>query len=120
MTKCPHNRIDHNLECLDCDEPIYGDYFDVEVKPYEDMTREELIECCKAHDAHHQEHHKNDEMMQKMADALNGFTKFYGHLWDSADVEGAGWLSPESVIKYDHAHQIASETLEEYRKSKGE
>lgn len=28
------------------------------VTPYEDMSREELIECCKAHDAHHQEHHK--------------------------------------------------------------
>lgn len=21
--KCPHKRVDHNLECLDCDEPIY-------------------------------------------------------------------------------------------------
>lgn len=22
--ECPHKRVDHNLECLDCDEPVYG------------------------------------------------------------------------------------------------
>lgn len=21
--ECPHKRVDHNLECLDCDEPVY-------------------------------------------------------------------------------------------------
>ena len=23
--KCPHKRIDHNGECLDCDEPVWAD-----------------------------------------------------------------------------------------------
>jgi len=29
--------------------------------PYEEMSKEDLIECCKAHDAHHQEHHERED-----------------------------------------------------------
>ena len=37
---------------------------DAELKPYNEMTREELIDCCKAHDYHHKEHHEKEEKQQ--------------------------------------------------------
>lgn len=42
-------------------ETLPFDPADVVIENYESMTREELIECCKAHDAHHEAHHKMDE-----------------------------------------------------------
>lgn len=36
---------------------------------------------------------------------------FYGKLWDSADVEGAGFLSPESVIQYDELYAEAARVI---------
>lgn len=47
---------------------------DVVLQPYEEMTREELIDCCKAHDAHHQWHHDREqadsEALRKVREAL--------------------------------------------------
>jgi hypothetical protein len=37
-------------------------------------------------------------------DACKEFCQLYGHLWDRADIAGAGFLSPESVEKYDAVH----------------
>ena len=32
---------------------------------YEDMTREELIEACRAHDVHHAEHHQREDELKR-------------------------------------------------------
>lgn len=39
------------------------------------------------------------------------FSRLYGHLWDVVEPEGAGFLSPESVIKYDAAHERLAAAL---------
>lgn len=41
----------------------------IRVPRYEDMTKAELIECLKAHDAHHQEHHTLEENISEIARA---------------------------------------------------
>lgn len=42
---------------------------DVDLEPdYESMTREELIQCCEAHDAHHQEHHERESALKEKLD----------------------------------------------------
>ena len=44
---------------------------------YEDMTREELIECCKTHDGHHQEHHANEALLMAENNRLREALEFY-------------------------------------------
>lgn len=44
--------------------PEYMDVSDIEITPYEDMTKEELIEYYKAHDEYHQEHHETEEKLR--------------------------------------------------------
>ncbi len=39
------------------------DFSEVDIPKYEDMTREELIESLRAHDAHHQEHHDREDSL---------------------------------------------------------
>lgn len=41
----------------------------------------------------------------------------YGRLWDVADQDGAGFLSPESVKEYDEAHRMIFAAI---AKAKGE
>lgn len=40
------------------------------------------------------------------------FSKLYGHLWDFSDESGAGFLSPESVVKYDELHERMSDVID--------
>ncbi len=47
----------------------------IEVKPYADMSREELLECLKAHDAHHAMHHLREasilDVLKRALDACD-------------------------------------------------
>lgn len=43
--------------------------------------------------------------------ACTEFSKLYGRLWDGADVAGSGYLSPESVVKYDEVHALMSAAI---------
>lgn len=52
------------------------------VENYEAMSKEELIECLKGHDAHHQEHHDKEktlateaEQLRKERDELTAFIR---------------------------------------------
>lgn len=44
---------------------------EVSVPKYDQMTREELIEACEAHDAHHQEHHAREEYAKALLTELS-------------------------------------------------
>lgn len=53
------------------DAELPFDPSDVVLDKYEDMTREELIACCYAHDAHHAEHHaREDALTAKVPDGM--------------------------------------------------
>lgn len=56
------------------------DLSDTIIDDYETMTREQLIECCKGHDAHHDEHHqRQSELLVALQDMVNNFfSKGYG------------------------------------------
>ena len=41
----------------------------------------------------------------EMIEAAGEFSGLYGTLWDVAEPEGSGFLHPESVVKYDEAHE---------------
>lgn len=51
---------------------------DVVVENYEDMTREELIACCHAHDAHHAEHHAKEDAAAPPSPAQSGVEQWRG------------------------------------------
>lgn len=40
----------------------------------------------------------------ELIEAAKEFSDLYGYLWDVVEPDGAGFLSPESVKKYDDAH----------------
>jgi len=42
--------------------------------------------------------------MSELIEAAKEFSDLYGYLWDVVAPDGAGFLSPESVKKYDDAH----------------
>jgi len=48
----------------------------------------------------------------KLLAACKAFSALYGHLFDSADHLGAGFLMPEAVKKYDAVHSQMSEAIE--------
>lgn len=54
----------------------------------------------------------------ELVEALQRFSNMYGHLWDSADTKGAGWLSPDSVKAYDDLHELVGELLRKVEASK--
>lgn len=45
-------------------EELYAQAMPVE--DYSTMTREELIQCCEAHDAHHNEHHDREDRLRAL------------------------------------------------------
>lgn len=49
--------------------------------------------------------------MAELLDVVKRFWSMYGHLWDLVEPEGAGFLSPESVAKYDEIHGRARAVL---------
>lgn len=75
------------------------DLSDIEITAYEDMTREELIACCHAHDAHHKEHHEREEALARQDDELppkplnDAQTGSLNQQADTADAQERGALS---------------------------
>ncbi len=46
---------------------------DIVVESYENMTREELIACLNAADAHHQEHHQWQDDLRRENEVLTAY-----------------------------------------------
>lgn len=55
---------------------------DVVPDDYESMTREELIECIKAHDAHHEEHHERERAVVAERDRCHARLEI-DHVYDA-------------------------------------
>lgn len=54
------------------------------------------------------------EMMaasKAMFEVLQEFSRQYGRLWDTVNPAGGGFLLPESVVKYDRIHQLATKAI---------
>lgn len=47
--------------------------------------------------------------LKVVCEAARGMSKLYGQLWDLED--GYGMLTPESVQKYDKAHEVLDSAL---------